>query len=119
MSCLGIGSSPLMHISVAMLVALSYFLLSTYVYIASYCLGVFRLSYGRLGPTELRILIFALNVLLFFWNPAFRAFGSIPVTIPDIGGFVVSGVFVAIFIVRSFRDAIKLDREDRFELTKS
>lgn len=108
-----------MHISMAMLVAVSYFLLSTYVHIGSYCLETFRSSYGRLGPTELRIFIFALRVLLFFWNPAFMMFGSIPVTILDIAGFAVCGIFIAIFIVRSIKDAVRLDREDSLKLGSS
>ena len=52
------------RIAAGMLVA--FLLLSIETYLASYTLGVFRLSFARFGPTELRILLSIGNLVLFF-----------------------------------------------------
>lgn len=50
------------QISAGMLVA--FLLLSIETYLATYTLGVFRLSFGKLGPTEIRILLVLGNFAL-------------------------------------------------------
>ena len=46
----GMGLSGYMSPLVALGLAASYFLLNIEVYLATYCLGTFRLSYFKLGP---------------------------------------------------------------------
>ena len=36
---------------------IAYFLLSIELYLATYCVGVFKLSFGIWGPTELRMVL--------------------------------------------------------------
>lgn len=86
----GLGLSPLMHIPVALLLIVLYFLLTIYVHIQVYTRGVFQISFGRFGPTELRILIILLNTVFIFWNPAVGFIFQIPFTAMDIGGLVLA-----------------------------
>lgn len=60
----GIGLSPFVRLDVALLLVVLYLTLSINIYLESSVFGVFRLAYGRLGPTEVRILLIASNALL-------------------------------------------------------
>jgi phosphatidylglycerophosphate synthase len=44
----------------------TFLLLSIEVYLATYTLASFRLSYGKLGPTEIRLALIAGNLALYF-----------------------------------------------------
>jgi phosphatidylglycerophosphate synthase len=59
----GIGLSPFVELEVALLLVVAYLALSINVYLESAVFGVFRLSYGRIGPTEARIILIVLNTL--------------------------------------------------------
>jgi phosphatidylglycerophosphate synthase len=61
---LGIGLSPYVDLGVAVGLVVVYLVLSINVYLESAVFGVFRLAYGRVGPTELRIILVAANALL-------------------------------------------------------
>ena len=111
--CYGLGLSPLMHLSVALTIGITYYLLNIYVHIMAYTQHKFQLSYYKVGPTEVRILIFLLNVMILVWDPNVMNFRGVSVTALDIGGIIISVVFFIVFIVASLKDAIKLDREDR------
>ena len=60
----GLALSGFMSAPVAVALLLAYYLLSINVYLATYTLGVFKISFGGLGGTELRLLMMAGNVLL-------------------------------------------------------
>jgi phosphatidylglycerophosphate synthase len=65
----GIGLSPYVSLSVALTGVLAYLVLSINVYLESAVFGVFRLGYGRVGPTEARIVLVLANVLLALAGP--------------------------------------------------
>jgi phosphatidylglycerophosphate synthase len=65
----GLGLSPYVDSSVALAVVLAYLVLSINVYLESAAFGVFRLGYGRIGPTEARIVLIAANTLLALGSP--------------------------------------------------
>jgi phosphatidylglycerophosphate synthase len=60
----GVGLSPFVRIEVALLLVVAYLALSINVYLETAVFGVFRLGYGRIGPTEARIILIVLNTLL-------------------------------------------------------
>jgi archaetidylinositol phosphate synthase len=61
---LGLGLSPHMLLATGLLIVVAYLVLSINTYLETNTLGVFSLGYGRLGPTEARLGLVALNVLL-------------------------------------------------------
>jgi phosphatidylglycerophosphate synthase len=61
---LGIGLSPYVDLAIALGLVVMYLALSINVYLESSVFGVFKISYGRIGPTEVRLLLIALNTLL-------------------------------------------------------
>lgn len=60
----GLGLSPHMLLSVGMLLGVAYLILSINVYLESQALGRFSIGYGKVGPTEVRVLLIALNTAL-------------------------------------------------------
>jgi archaetidylinositol phosphate synthase len=66
---LGVGLSPYVSLGVALGGVVAYLVLSINVYLESAVFGVFRLGYGRIGPTEARIILVLANALLLLAGP--------------------------------------------------
>lgn len=69
----GAGLSPYLNLWLALLLYAAYMMLEIYVMICAHLKNEFRLTYGKLGPTEFRALIVVLNTLLVLL-PGFREF---------------------------------------------
>ena len=71
---IGFGCSPMVKMSFAMLALVGYFMLSIYVYIDCHLKGEMRLTYGGLGPTEFRIIMFFINIAFMYipWLSAWK-----------------------------------------------
>lgn len=63
---IGLGLSPFFSLGVALGFVVVYLALSINVYLESTVFGAFRLGYGRIGPTEARLLLIAVNMALVF-----------------------------------------------------
>ena len=62
----GLGLSPYVSFDVAILALVGYLLVSIYAYVNIFVTGVFRISYGKFGPTEIRMIAVILNLLFLF-----------------------------------------------------
>ncbi|HVP47765.1 MAG TPA: CDP-alcohol phosphatidyltransferase family protein [Bryobacteraceae bacterium] len=60
----GLALSGFMSERIALVLLIAYLMLSIEVYLATYALGTFHLSFWKLGPTELRILLVIGNIVL-------------------------------------------------------
>ncbi len=63
---ISVGVSPLVNMSFAMFALIAYLMLSVYVYIDCHLKGEMRLTYGGLGPTEFRLLLFITNICFIY-----------------------------------------------------
>ena len=82
----------------------AYFMLSIEIYLATYALGVFKLSFAGMGPTELRLLL-AVGSLALMGDPHVGVLGG-TFKLFDVGGVVAIagiGVTLLIFIARNMR----------------
>src|SRR5215213_4162566 len=61
---IGLGLSPLMLLSIGTLIVVAYLILSINVYLESFAFGRFGIGYGLIGPTEVRVILIALNTAL-------------------------------------------------------
>jgi archaetidylinositol phosphate synthase len=61
---LGLGLSPFLSLATGLFVVVAYLVLSINTYLETQAFGVFRLGYGRLGPTEARAGLIAVNTAL-------------------------------------------------------
>lgn len=60
------GLSPLMRLDISLFLTIGYLLLNIYAHVGAYTEGIFRLSYAKIGPTEIRILVVIVNTILIF-----------------------------------------------------
>ena len=116
----GLGLSGYMSPLVAMGSLLAYFLLSIEVFLATYCRGHFRLSFWKVGPTELRLLLCAGTLVLLvhpttiLWGRSYRLF--------DVGGVVAMAALVLTTVVSAVQNTRVLFNAEplpRRELMKS
>jgi phosphatidylglycerophosphate synthase len=63
---IGAGLSPLMHMSIAMAIYAAYLAMTVYVSINAHIKSEFKLTYGKLGPTEFRVIIAIANIILMY-----------------------------------------------------
>ena len=96
------------RIAIGMLVA--FLLLSIESYLASYTLGIFRLSFAKFGPTEIRILLGIANTVLFFL-PATQIPGWSH-RLLDIGGVIAIVAMTAMAIFAAVTHTISLYRQE-------
>src|SRR3954469_22532793 len=61
---IGLGLSPYLLLSVGTLIVVAYLILSINVYLEAHALGRFSIGYGLIGPTEIRLILIALNTAL-------------------------------------------------------
>ena len=82
----GLALSGHMSERIAVGLLIAYFMLSIEVYLATYTIGTFHLSFWKFSPTELRILLMMGNVALFY-KPVVRLFGD-SYRLFDVGGAI-------------------------------
>ncbi len=80
----GLGLSGYMSGTIAVGLIIAYFMLSMEVYLTTYTIGTFHLSFWKFSPTELRVLLMIGNVALFF-VPVVRIFDE-HYLLFDVGG---------------------------------
>jgi phosphatidylglycerophosphate synthase len=107
----GLGLSGYMTGTLAMLLLIAYFLLAIELYLATYAVGVFRLSFGIWGPTELRIVL-AIGTFVLLAKPRVTLAGQ-QYLLCDISAVVAIIVLTTITIISAVRNTLKLYREER------
>ena len=107
----GLGLSGYMTGTIAMALLIAYFLLSIELYLATYAVGVFRLSFGMWGPTELRIIL-AIGSFVLLSKPVVTIAGE-RYFLCDVGAVIAMIGMVLMAVVNTIRNTIKLYREER------
>jgi archaetidylinositol phosphate synthase len=102
---LGLGLSPYVRFDVACVALIGYLLVSVLVYVQTYVEGVFKISYGKLGPTEVRVIIMILNTLMFFADTPTVAFSFGVFSIYDLLVALIAVILILIFSVSTLRQA--------------
>ncbi len=82
----GLAISGDMTPIVAAAFLIAYYILSIEIYLATYCVGRFQMSFWGLGPTELRILL-AMGALMLSVKPVVTVVG-VQMRLFDVGGIV-------------------------------
>jgi len=80
-------------------------------FLATCSRSVFRMSFWRFGPTELRILI-AIGALALLRGGMVRPLGFGPYRLFDISGVCAAAGLIAIFVVNAVRNSAALYREE-------
>lgn len=109
-----LGVSPFIRFDIAMYLIIGYFLLSVHTYIDSYLAGFFKISYGGIGPTEVRLMAVIGNTVLFFVhkNPKIALF-NLQITYFDLFAIIVGTALYIGFIVAYFKDKKAIEKKEK------
>jgi len=107
----GLALSGFMSPFIALGLLIAYFLLSIEVYLTTYVLGAFHMSFWSFGPTELRLLLCVGNVALFF-RPVVGLLGH-RFLLFDVGGAIGICGMALMLIWSALRHTIQLYKAER------
>ncbi len=105
---LGLGLTPYISFNIACLALISYLLLSVLVYIRTYVVGEFKISYGKLGPTESRAIAVLLNIAMYFFGMQNIMFGPAIISAYDLFVAVIALLLTGFFVNTALQEARKL-----------
>ena len=107
---IGLGLSPHMLLATGLVIVVAYLVLSINTYLETSTLGVFSLGYGRLGPTEARLGLIAVNLALFAGLvPSFTVAG-LGLGVLDVFGLALVALMLGGLAVRVGRNLRELAR---------
>ena len=115
---LGLGLTPYVSFIVACLSLIAYLMLSVLVFLRTSVVGIFKISYGKLGPTEIRAFAVILNIAMYFggaqtYSLQLGTAQSLTFTPYD---FVIAGMgllLLIFFIVTAVQETIRLAKENK------
>jgi len=108
---LGLGLSGYMNFTLALLVLISYFMMSIQTYLATHVFKVFEISFWKLSPTEVRIALIAGNTYIFF-RPQVTLMGQ-NYLLFDLGALASITGMVIMLIYTTIRNTAQLYSEEK------
>lgn len=109
---MGLGLSPYFSFSIACMGLIGYFMISILVYIRTCVEGVFQISYAKIGPTEVRLILVGLNTAIYF-------LGNPQIILPwgqtspwDLFAATVAIALISTFLISGTKSAIALAQID-------
>jgi archaetidylinositol phosphate synthase len=108
----GLGFSPLMPLPVALFLLVGYLLMMILVNVVALTRDVYKISFGRVGPTEARLGMIAVNTVVFFTGNPVLEFGLVSTTLFGIIGVIGAAALLASYAIFSAIERAKLSRLD-------
>jgi len=109
----GIGVSPFVRLDVALLAYAAYLGMSVLAYVRAFVDGVFKISYSRVGPTELRIVLVAVIAVMYFYPEPSMVTESPALTAYDLAVLLVALGLAAAFVASTFQGLRRLADADK------
>jgi phosphatidylglycerophosphate synthase len=109
---IGLGLSPYMLLSVGTLIVVAYLILSINVYLESQALGRFSIGYGLVGPTEVRVILIALNTALALGLGLDFTLVEVDLTVLDVIGLGIAAGMIVLLCGRALRNLRELARNE-------
>ena len=106
----GLALSGYVHPGIALGMLIAFLMLSAEVYLATYTLGSFHMSFWKFGPTEIRLFLIAGNLAL-LRSPTAHLFGR-SFRLFDVGGAVAIASMGVMLVVSAARHILQLYREE-------
>lgn len=109
---LGLGISPFVRMDVACLALIGYLLMSILVYVRTCVNGEFKISYTKIGPTEMRVIAILANTLVYIiGNPVIKVLW-VSATVYDVITLIIAILLMVFFLVSAITQAVRLSRLD-------
>lgn len=112
--CVGAGLSPLLRLDVALCVLVAYLILSVYTYVCTIVTNQMRLTYGKLGPTEFRLIVIIANTIFIYtpWSELQYTFGTEVFSLFDIIACCVVVIIAVLWVAQWLIDRRALSKLD-------
>lgn len=107
----GMGLSPFVTMDVALVALAGYLLLSIHAFLSARVLGELKLSYLAAGPTELRIMLIVLTIVMMRLGSGPGLFGAVSGFDMFVG--TVAAILVLLFVGQTLVTGRRLSRMDR------
>ncbi len=110
---LGLGLSPYVSFNLACLALVAFLLMSALVFLRTYVVGEFKISYAKLGPTEARVLLALVNAAMFFfgaqiWHLKLGILGSFAINPYDTFVIIIILLLLYFFLLTAIQESIRL-----------
>lgn len=109
---LGLGASPFVHFNYALLALVGYLLLGILTYINTAVSGVYKISYGKIGPTEVRVVLIGLNAIFYFASNPIIQIGKMSILSFDVIVLCIAIAFFVYFLGFTLRRIMELNVQD-------
>lgn len=107
----GMGASPYLQVEVALFAVVAYLLMSVHTFLLAKVAGDFPLSHLGAGPTELRIILVALTVVMGVLGPDVGRVAGLNAF--DIVFTALAILLIALFVIQTVREGRTLAAIDR------
>jgi len=109
---IGLGLSPLMLLSIGTLIVVAYLILSINVYLESFAFNRFSIGYGYVGPTEIRLILIALNTVVALGAGLDFVVADVGLTVFDLIGLGIAGTMITLLVGRALRNLRELAKKE-------
>jgi phosphatidylglycerophosphate synthase len=109
---IGLGLSPYMLLSIGTLIVVAYLVLSINVYLESFAFDRFSIGYGYVGPTEIRLVLIALNTALVLGGGLDFTLAELQLTALDVIGLGIAATMLLLLTGRAFRNLRELSEAE-------
>lgn len=106
----GIGVSPYMSLETALLALIGYLMMSIHAFLSVRVFGELRLSYLALGPTEIRVILIALTLVMYFAGPGEAVYETLNGY--DLFALAAAALMMVLFVVRTVQKGRVLAHEE-------
>ena len=107
----GIGLSPFVTMDVAMIALAGYLLMSIHAFLSARVVGELRLSYLAAGPTELRLMLIGMTVMMMVLGPDRGLFGAISGFDLFVGS--IGAILILLFVIQTMMTGRRLAALER------
>lgn len=104
----GLGLSPYVSFNIASLALTGYLVMCIVTYLRTYVAAEFKISYGRLGPTESRAVAVLLNTGMFFFGMQNFNYNQLTFSLYDILVLAIALFLFGLFINTAIQEAQRL-----------
>jgi len=109
---LGLGLSPLMLLSTGTLIVVAYLILSINVYLESFAFNRFSIGYGYIGPTEIRLILIALNTVVALGAGLDFVVADLELTLFDVVGLAIAATMITLLVARALQNLRRLAQKE-------
>jgi phosphatidylglycerophosphate synthase len=115
---LALGLTPYVTLTVACLMLIAYLLLSVLVFVRTSAVGEFKISYSKLGPTEIRVFAILLNTAMYFGGVQTSLVEIDPLRQMYISPYdlflaILALLLLCFFMVTAVKETLRLAKENK------